>query len=89
MNPSPAVFSLSPSDGERVGVRGSWAGLKGEGFRSLPGGRTYLPSVMLDGKPFSQLLGESHGRAERLSDSVVAQPLAPQAAAASSKAKNQ
>ena len=51
--------------------------------------RGYLPSVMLDGKPFSQLLGESHGRAERLSDSVVAQPLTPQAAATSSNAKNQ
>jgi hypothetical protein len=44
---------------------------------------------MLEGKPFSQLLGESHGRAERLSDSVVAQPLTLQAAAKSSNAKNQ
>jgi hypothetical protein len=44
---------------------------------------------MLEGKPFSQLLGESHGRAERLSDSVVAQPLTLQAAATSSNAKNQ
>jgi hypothetical protein len=44
---------------------------------------------MLEGKPFSQLLGESHGLAERLSDSVVAQPLTPQAAAMSSNAKNQ
>jgi hypothetical protein len=49
----------------------------------------YLPSVMLEGKPFSQLLGESQGRADRLSDSVVAQPLTPNAAATSSNAKNQ
>lgn len=49
----------------------------------------YLPSVMLEGKPFSQLLGESHGRAERFSDSVVAQPLTPQAAAVSNNVKNQ
>ena len=51
--------------------------------------RAYLPSVMLEGKPFSQLLGESHGRADRFSDSVVAQPLTPHAAATSSNAKNQ
>jgi hypothetical protein len=51
--------------------------------------RDYRPSVMLEGNPFSQLLGESHGRAERLSDSVVAQPLTLQAAATSSNAKNQ
>jgi hypothetical protein len=44
---------------------------------------------MLEGKPFSQLLGESHGRAERFSDSVVAQPLTLHAAAMSSNAKNQ
>jgi len=33
--------------------------------------RGYLPSVMLEGKPFSQLLGESQGLAERLSDSLL------------------
>jgi hypothetical protein len=49
----------------------------------------YLPSVILEGKPFSQLLGESQGRAERLSDSVVAQPVTLHAAATSSNAKNQ
>jgi hypothetical protein len=61
--------------------------IKGEGFAQF--WRDYLPSVMLDGKPFSQLLGESQGRAERLSDSVVAQPLTPQAVATSNNAKNQ
>jgi hypothetical protein len=44
---------------------------------------------MPEGNPFSQLFGESQGRAERLSDSVVAQPLTLQAAAASSKNNNQ
>src|SRR4051794_5360757 len=44
---------------------------------------------MLEGKPFSQLLGESQGRAERFSESAVAQPLKLQADATSSAAKNQ
>jgi hypothetical protein len=53
------------------------------------GGWGYLPSVMLEGKPFSQLLGESQGLAERLSDSAVAQPVTLHAAATSSNAKSQ
>jgi hypothetical protein len=40
----------------------------------------YLPSVMELGRPPSQLLGVFQGRADRLSGSVLAQPVNPSAA---------
>ena len=43
--------------------------------------KAYLPSLIVLGKPFSQPLGESHGRSDKLSESfVVAQPAKPKPA---------
>lgn len=44
---------------------------------------------MLLGMPFSQPIGESQGRTEALSGSLLAQPLAPKARSANSNKSNE